>query len=139
MNGEADDAAAAAAAVPMAVDDNIAEDMQTEPTVGTVPAVEVLQPINGNEGVPYSPCAHRVCPDRRREPGPCMASCINLMRLGRAATAGGDQVEGHDDSVEQLLEEVPADVHQKRSKIMFSGESGAVVASGDLYNSERPG
>ena len=53
------------------------------------------------------------------------------MRLGRAATAGGDQVEGHDDSVEQLLEEVPADVHQQRSKIMFSGETGAVVASGD--------
>ena len=73
MNGISDAAAAAAAVVPMAIDDKAADDMQVELTVGTVPAVEVLQPVSANGGEPHSPCARRVCPDRPRERHLCMA------------------------------------------------------------------
>ena len=60
-----------------------------------------------------------------------MTSCMHSLFWGRAATAGGGQVEGHDDSAEQLLEVVPANVRQQRANVMFSGATGAVVASGD--------
>ena len=47
--------------------------------------------------------------------------------FGRAATAGDEQDEGH----VQPAAQVPAAVLAERAENMFSGKSGAVVASGD--------
>ena len=57
-----DEVATAGTAVPMAIDNTDADDMLVEHTGGAVSAVEVLQPTNGNEGEPQSPCGRRVCP-----------------------------------------------------------------------------
>ena len=53
-------------------------------------------------------------------------------RLCRAASAGVEQVEGHEDGAEPPPAEVPKDVLQQRAQIMFSGKTGAVVASGEI-------
>ena len=41
-------------------------------------------------------------------------------RLGRAATAGGEQMEVHEETSEQPPEEVPLEVLKQRAPIMFS-------------------
>ena len=47
-----DELTAAATVAAMSIDDAVTEDMQLEPTVGTVPAAEVLQTIDANQGEP---------------------------------------------------------------------------------------
>ena len=59
-------------------------------------------------------------------------------RLGRDATADGEQVEGHEEGEEQPPAEVPKLVVQQRAGIMFSGKTGAVVASGEGKATSAP-
>ena len=49
-----DEAASAAAAVPMVIDDEKPDGMQVESTIGTLPLAEVLQPVSANGGEPRS-------------------------------------------------------------------------------------
>ena len=51
--------------------------------------------------------------------------------MGWAATAGGEQVEDLDEGEEQPPAPVPKAVLSQRAAIMFSGQTGGVVASGD--------
>ena len=51
--------------------------------------------------------------------------------FGRDACAGVEQDEGHDMTKQQPPAQVPAAVLAERAENMFSGKSGAVVASGD--------
>ena len=50
-----DELLAAATVAAMSMDDEDKEDMQLDPTVGAVPAAEVLRPIDANQGGPRSP------------------------------------------------------------------------------------
>jgi hypothetical protein len=58
--------------------------------------------------------------------------------LARAASAGDGQDEGHATGQEQPPDEVPLDVLTRRAQTMFSGITGAVVASGDLAGTAAP-
>ena len=55
-----------------------------------------------------------------------------------AAAAGGAEVVGHAEVTEELLEPVPLVLLKQRAEIMFSGKSGAVVASGDGVAASAP-
>ena len=55
-----------------------------------------------------------------------------------AAAAGDEQIEGHANSQEQLLAEVPLIEVQQRAAIMFAGVSGAVVPSGRSEAASAP-
>jgi len=55
--------------------------------------------------------------------------------LGRAATAGSEQEEDH---VEAPIQAVPTAVLQKHADKMFSGATGAVVASGEGAQTTAP-
>ena len=50
--------------------------------------------------------------------------------MGRAAPAGGEQVEGHEEAEEPPPAEVPGEELKRRADFKFSGETGAVVSSG---------
>ena len=50
--------------------------------------------------------------------------------MGRAATAGSEQVEGHEEAEEPPPAEVPREELKRRADIKFSGKAGAVVSSG---------
>lgn len=54
------------------------------------------------------------------------------------ANAGDGQDEGHATGQEQPPDEVPLDVLTRRAQTMFSGITGAVVASGDLAGTAAP-
>ena len=59
-----------------------------------------------------------------------MKSHSTSPRLGRAATAGDEQMESHNEPEEQPPAEVPKVELDRRAGIMLSGETGAAVASG---------
>jgi len=54
-----------------------------------------------------------------------------LPSFARAACSGGEQLEDQDEASEQPPAAVPKDVVQQRASVMFSGNTGEVVASGD--------
>ena len=56
----------------------------------------------------------------------------------RAAHSGGEQAKGHEEHEEQLLALVHMDVLKQRASKMFSGESGAVVPSGEAEATSAP-
>ena len=60
------------------------------------------------------------------------------LRLGRAVSSGGEQLEDHEEACEQPPAAVPKDLLQRRAKFMFSGETGAVVASGEGEATSAP-
>ena len=75
---------------------------------------------------------------RPEEPVLCIIFHCITPRLTRAATAGGEQVEGHDDAEEQLPAQVPRSMVTMRAGVMFSGKTGAVVASGEGAATSAP-
>ena len=58
--------------------------------------------------------------------------------MDRAACSGGEQVEGHEDGSEQPPAVVSKAVLQQRAQIIFSGKTGAVVASGEVEATSDP-
>ena len=53
-------------------------------------------------------------------------------------SSGGEQLEDHEEACEQPPAAVPKDLLQRRAKFMFSGETGAVVASGEGEATSAP-
>lgn len=58
--------------------------------------------------------------------------------FGRAAPAGNEQVVGHGEAAQAPPAEVPLDELKRRAGIMFSGNTGAVVASGEFAVASAP-
>ena len=80
----------------------------------------------------------RVSTRRPGERGPCIYSHRLPPCLARAACSGDEQVEGHEESSEQPPEEVPLEGLTRRAQVMFSGKTGAVVASGGIAAPTAP-
>ena len=124
--------------VAVATDDCAEAEEATDSTPVTVSATEVLQPIDGNTGEQKRLTPFRISHQQSEEPVPCMTSSRDSLRLGRAVSSGGEQLEDHEEDSEQPPAAVPKDVLQNRANIMFSGATGAVVSSGEGEATSAP-
>jgi hypothetical protein len=126
-----DELATAAAVEAMSIDDGTEEEFRSSAMDVPVDAAEVLKPIDGSSGERVHLTPFRVSYHTPGERVPCVIVHHVSPCLGRATTAGSEQVKGHDDGSEVPPAAVSLAVLSQRATIMFSGATGAVVPSGE--------